>query len=186
MSETTQDGIQQSNGKVETSHHPETDSAGGGQELLRHPAHKARPLDVADPRLLLDRRDRGRRPPVLHHCPDSSATKTRRSPARAATRCSLTMILSPMLLIWDLGRPERFYNMLRILKLRSPMSTQSWSVFAFGNLWRPDRRPPGRRRRTARETTTSWCALVRLIPARVSLDPGSARRAQRRVPIRGT
>jgi formate-dependent nitrite reductase membrane component NrfD len=37
-------------------------------------------------------------------------------------------------LIWDLGRPERFYNMLRIVKLSSPMSTQSWSVFAFGNL----------------------------------------------------
>ena len=46
----------------------------------------------------------------------------------------LTMILSPVLLIWDLGRPERFYNMLRILKLRSPMSTQSWSLFIFGNL----------------------------------------------------
>ena len=45
-----------------------------------------------------------------------------------------TMILSPVLLIWDLGRPERFYNMLRVLKLRSPMSTQSWSVFAFGTL----------------------------------------------------
>jgi formate-dependent nitrite reductase membrane component NrfD len=44
------------------------------------------------------------------------------------------MLLSPILLIWDLGRPERFYNMLRILKLRSPMSTQSWSLFAFGNL----------------------------------------------------
>jgi formate-dependent nitrite reductase membrane component NrfD len=44
------------------------------------------------------------------------------------------MILSPVLLIWDLGRPERFYNMLRVLKLRSPMSTQSWSVFAFGTL----------------------------------------------------
>jgi len=45
-----------------------------------------------------------------------------------------TMLLSPVLLIWDLGRPERFYNMLRILKLRSPMSTQSWSLFMFGNL----------------------------------------------------
>jgi formate-dependent nitrite reductase membrane component NrfD len=44
------------------------------------------------------------------------------------------MLLSPILLIWDLGRPERFYNMLRILKLRSPMSTQSWSLFTFGNL----------------------------------------------------
>jgi formate-dependent nitrite reductase membrane component NrfD len=45
-----------------------------------------------------------------------------------------TMLVSPVLLIWDLGRPERFYNMLRILKLRSPMSTQSWSLFTFGNL----------------------------------------------------
>ena len=44
------------------------------------------------------------------------------------------MILSPILLIWDLGRPERFYNMMRVLKLRSPMSTQSWSLLTFGNL----------------------------------------------------
>lgn len=46
----------------------------------------------------------------------------------------VTMILSPILLIWDLGRPERFYNMMRILKLRSPMSTQSWSLMVFGTL----------------------------------------------------
>ena len=46
----------------------------------------------------------------------------------------VTMILSPILLIWDLGRPERFLNMMRILKLRSPMSVQSWSLVAFGNL----------------------------------------------------
>src|SRR3712207_4532835 len=46
----------------------------------------------------------------------------------------VAMILSPILLIWDLGRPDRFYNMMRILKLRSPMSTQSWSLLAFGNL----------------------------------------------------
>ena len=43
-----------------------------------------------------------------------------------------TMILSPILLIWDLGRPERFLNMLRIIKLRSPMSTGSWSISVFG------------------------------------------------------
>jgi formate-dependent nitrite reductase membrane component NrfD len=46
----------------------------------------------------------------------------------------VSMILSPILLISDLGRPERFYNMLRILKLRSPMSLGSWSLFLFGNL----------------------------------------------------
>ena len=44
------------------------------------------------------------------------------------------MILSPILLIWDLGRPERFLNMLRIIKLRSPMSTGSWSISIFGTM----------------------------------------------------
>jgi formate-dependent nitrite reductase membrane component NrfD len=46
----------------------------------------------------------------------------------------VTMILSPILLIMDLGRPERFYNMLRIVKLRSPMSTGSWALTIFGGL----------------------------------------------------
>ena len=53
-----------------------------------------------------------------------------------ATRYTVlvTMILSPILLIMDLGRPERFLNMLRILKLRSPMSTGSWALSVFGGL----------------------------------------------------
>jgi len=46
----------------------------------------------------------------------------------------VTIVLSPVLLIWDLGRPERFLNMLRILKLRSPMSTGSWAISVFGAL----------------------------------------------------
>jgi formate-dependent nitrite reductase membrane component NrfD len=45
----------------------------------------------------------------------------------------VTMIISPVLLILDLGRPERFLNMLRILKLRSPMSLGSWALFVFGS-----------------------------------------------------
>src|ERR671933_2313453 len=44
----------------------------------------------------------------------------------------VTMIISPVLLILDLGRPERFLNMLRILKLRSPMSLGSWGLTVFG------------------------------------------------------
>jgi hypothetical protein len=40
----------------------------------------------------------------------------------------------PPLLILDLGRPERFYNMLRIFKPRSPMSMGAWALTAFGNL----------------------------------------------------
>lgn len=41
------------------------------------------------------------------------------------------MIPSPILLIIDLGRPERFYHMLRILKLRSPMSLGVWTLMLF-------------------------------------------------------
>jgi formate-dependent nitrite reductase membrane component NrfD len=44
------------------------------------------------------------------------------------------LIPSPPLLILDLGRPERFYNMLRIFKPRSPMSLGAWALTAFGNL----------------------------------------------------
>jgi hypothetical protein len=35
------------------------------------------------------------------------------------------------LLISDLGRPERFLNMLRVFKLRSPMSVGAWTLLAF-------------------------------------------------------
>ena len=38
------------------------------------------------------------------------------------------------LLIMDLGRPERFLNMLRIFKLRSPMSMGAWCLVAFSSL----------------------------------------------------
>ena len=41
--------------------------------------------------------------------------------------------VSPPLLISDLGRPERFLNMLRVFKLRSPMSVGAWTLVAFSN-----------------------------------------------------
>jgi formate-dependent nitrite reductase membrane component NrfD len=40
---------------------------------------------------------------------------------------------SPPLLIADLGRPERFLNMLRVFKLQSPMSVGAWTLVAFSN-----------------------------------------------------
>ena len=42
------------------------------------------------------------------------------------------ILISPILLIWDLGRPERFLHMLRILKLRSVMSIGTWAISFFG------------------------------------------------------
>ena len=39
---------------------------------------------------------------------------------------------SPALLISDLGRPERFLNMLRVFKVTSPMSVGSWVLAGSG------------------------------------------------------
>ncbi len=41
-------------------------------------------------------------------------------------------ILSPILLIMDLGRPRLFLNMLRVFKYQSPMSVGAWILFVFG------------------------------------------------------
>jgi formate-dependent nitrite reductase membrane component NrfD len=41
-------------------------------------------------------------------------------------------IASPLLLISDLGRPERFLNMLRVFKVTSPMSVGSWILVVSG------------------------------------------------------
>ena len=40
--------------------------------------------------------------------------------------------VSPVLLISDLGKPERFYNMLRVVKPTSPMSVGTWILSGFG------------------------------------------------------
>jgi formate-dependent nitrite reductase membrane component NrfD len=42
-------------------------------------------------------------------------------------------LISPALLIADLGMPSRFLNMLRVFKIQSPMSVGSWTLVAFSN-----------------------------------------------------
>lgn len=44
---------------------------------------------------------------------------------------ALGALLSPLLLISDLGRPARFLYMLRVFKLQSPMSVGVWTLVAF-------------------------------------------------------
>jgi formate-dependent nitrite reductase membrane component NrfD len=133
VSEPTRDRSPQSKERVETSHHPEADSRRGDKNYYGippiKPAHWTWQIPIyfwlggigAGTQLFATVAQ------LLGH--EDEALK------RASRYTVLvTMLLSPVLLIWDLGRPERFYNMLRILKLRSPMSTQSWSLFTFGNL----------------------------------------------------
>ena len=40
-------------------------------------------------------------------------------------------LISPALLIADLGRPDRFLNMLRVFKTKSPMSVGAWTLAVF-------------------------------------------------------
>ena len=40
-------------------------------------------------------------------------------------------LISPCLLIWDLGRPARFLYMLRVFKWRSAMSVGVWTLVVF-------------------------------------------------------
>jgi hypothetical protein len=49
---------------------------------------------------------------------------------RAWTAALAGVVASPALLISDLGRPERFLNMLRMFKVTSPMSVGSWILAA--------------------------------------------------------
>jgi formate-dependent nitrite reductase membrane component NrfD len=55
---------------------------------------------------------------------------------RAVTRTGyylslLALLPCPALLIKDLGRPERFLHMLRIFKVKSPMSMGVWGLLSF-------------------------------------------------------
>lgn len=59
---------------------------------------------------------------------DHKAARTARKVAVAA------LAPCPPLLIMDLGRPERFLNMLRVFKPRSPMSMGAWCLSLFGAL----------------------------------------------------
>jgi hypothetical protein len=42
-------------------------------------------------------------------------------------------LVSPALLVSDLGRPERFLNMFRVFKVTSPMSVGSWVLLVSGS-----------------------------------------------------
>jgi hypothetical protein len=57
-----------------------------------------------------------------------------RSAAVARKVAVAALLPSPSLLVMDLGRPGRFYKMLRVVKPRSPMSMGAWALTLFGHL----------------------------------------------------
>lgn len=50
----------------------------------------------------------------------------------AARAAAAGALVSPALLVADLGRPERFHHMLRVAKPTSPMSVGTWVLTIFG------------------------------------------------------
>jgi polysulfide reductase-like protein len=60
---------------------------------------------------------------IMHHDPDLIRN--------ARWVAALGGLLSPPLLVSDLGMPSRFLNMLRVFKVQSPMSVGAWTLTAF-------------------------------------------------------
>ncbi len=72
---------------------------------------------------------------ILVALADSSSEAGDRTLARNAKYLSLALAAAcPALLISHLGRPERFLNMLRIVKFKSPMSLGVWGLIGFSNV----------------------------------------------------
>lgn len=61
-------------------------------------------------------------------------TGRHRLAVHARRAAMIGLVPSPALLIVDLGRPSRFYNMLRVFKASSPMSVGSWLLAAYSPL----------------------------------------------------
>ena len=82
------------------------------------------------PALLLVRRDRRRGSSFVALACDAAGDDALRRGRAQASRSAPCCPCAPLLIL-DLGRPQRFLNMLRIFKPRSPMSMGAWCLSAF-------------------------------------------------------
>jgi formate-dependent nitrite reductase membrane component NrfD len=133
VADVTQGTPQRGNGRVETSHHPRTDPGREGRDYYGIPPIKEHTWTWEVP-LYFWLGGIGAGAHLISTMAQLLGWRDEAFLRASRYTVLVTMILSPVLLIMDLGRPERFYNMLRILKLRSPMSTGSWALSIFGGL----------------------------------------------------
>ena len=133
MADVTQGTPQTGNGRVEPSHHPRTDPEREGRDYYGIPPIKEHTWTWEVP-VYFWLGGIGAGAHLISTVAQLLGWKDEAFFRASRYTVLVTMILSPVLLIMDLGRPERFYNMLRILKLRSPMSTGSWALSIFGTL----------------------------------------------------
>src|SRR5215216_785659 len=120
-------------GRVETSHHPRTDTERDERNYYGIPPIKEHTWTWEIP-IYFWLGGIGAGSHVASTIARMVGHKDRAFLRTARYTTLITMILSPILLIMDLGRPERFYNMLRIVKWRSPMSMGTWALTSFGAL----------------------------------------------------
>ncbi|MGB3633996.1 MAG: NrfD/PsrC family molybdoenzyme membrane anchor subunit [Rubrobacteraceae bacterium] len=132
MSEETYTG-QSLNGKVETSHHPRTDPERQDQGYYGIPPVKEHTWTWEIP-VYFWLGGMGAGAHVVTTIARLFGNKDQALLRAGRYITLITMLLSPILLISDLGRPERFYNMLRVVKWRSPMSMGTWGLSAFATL----------------------------------------------------
>ena len=133
MTDTRRETPQQRNGQVETSHHPRTDAEREDQGYYGIPPIKEHTWTWEIPVYFW----LGGIGSGAHVVTTIARLVGHDDKAliRAGRYTTLfCMLLSPLLLISDLGRPERFYNMLRVVKWRSPMSMGTWGLSVFASL----------------------------------------------------
>ena len=76
--------------------------------------------------------------------------------------------ISPGLLVSDLGVPTRFLNMLRVFKVKSPMSVGSWTLMSFSSAAVASAVLSGKCRRRFKSKTARGLPVARALAGRFS------------------
>ncbi|MDQ4106649.1 MAG: polysulfide reductase NrfD [Actinomycetota bacterium] len=133
MADATQETLQSRNGHAETSHHPRADTRRPDKDYYGIPPIKEHTWTWEVP-IYFWLGGIGSGAHVVNTIARLMGHNDKALIRAGRYTTLICMLLSPLLLISDLGRPERFYNMLRIAKWRSPMSMGTWGLSVFASL----------------------------------------------------
>jgi formate-dependent nitrite reductase membrane component NrfD len=75
---------------------------------------------------------------ILTLLADGEAAGERRLARNGKYASFLLSVVAPGILVTHLGRPERFHHMMRVVKIKSPMSLGVWGLIAFSTVAAPN------------------------------------------------
>ncbi|MGZ5177709.1 MAG: NrfD/PsrC family molybdoenzyme membrane anchor subunit, partial [Burkholderiales bacterium] len=75
---------------------------------------------------------------ILAMVADNKNNNDRRLARNAKYASFVLSAVAPAVLVTHLGRPERFHHMMRVVKLKSPMSLGVWGLIAFSTIAAPN------------------------------------------------